>query len=267
MNFDSYIVSETKTAFSIPLTKNLVTKKTFKQKAFTLAETLITLSIIGVVAAVTVPTLMSNVNKHIYVTGLKKAYSNIQNAIKMAPLNYDCSNGDFDCAYSAANYGVGDSNVALIKLIADNTKVVKSCLNNNPEDCIQADYKSFRPTGRGSFITSDGVVYMSSTGISTGNNGEEIHYSGIIVDVNGKKGPNKLDLDVFTFAVALEDARGIKAGTVLPQYSKIFSQYVGDNYYWRNSNVCEISQINSRNRAGGESQCAGRVLEENAMNY
>ena len=59
----------------------------FKKAAFTLAEVLITLGIIGVVAALTLPTLIQNHQKQAYVTGLKKAYANIQNAF--AKMAYD----------------------------------------------------------------------------------------------------------------------------------------------------------------------------------
>ena len=50
--------------------------------AFTLAEVLITLGIIGVVAALTLPTLISNYKKQTYVTGLQKAYSVLNNMTK-----------------------------------------------------------------------------------------------------------------------------------------------------------------------------------------
>ncbi len=60
MTFDSYIVSDTKTSLSMPLAP---TPKELKHsngfKGFTLAETLITLTIIGVVAALTVPNLLN----------------------------------------------------------------------------------------------------------------------------------------------------------------------------------------------------------------
>ncbi|MBR1754129.1 type II secretion system protein [bacterium] len=52
--------------------------------AFTLAEVLITLGIIGVVAALTIPTLVSNNNKRIVETRLAKFYSNINNAIELS---------------------------------------------------------------------------------------------------------------------------------------------------------------------------------------
>ena len=54
----------------------------FRKSAFTLAEVLITLAIIGVVAAMTLPTLIQNHQKQAYVTGLKKAVSVSQNMLK-----------------------------------------------------------------------------------------------------------------------------------------------------------------------------------------
>ena len=55
-----------------------------KSLAFTLAEVLITLTIIGVIAAITIPTLMQNYKKHEVEVKVKEAYSIISNAIKMA---------------------------------------------------------------------------------------------------------------------------------------------------------------------------------------
>lgn len=51
---------------------------------FTLAEVLITLGIIGVVAAMTIPVMISSYNKHITETRLKKFYSLFNQAIKLS---------------------------------------------------------------------------------------------------------------------------------------------------------------------------------------
>ena len=48
-----------------------------RNKAFTLAEVLITLVIIGVIGALTVPSLVQNRQKQEYVSALKKAYSTL----------------------------------------------------------------------------------------------------------------------------------------------------------------------------------------------
>ena len=62
-----------------------------RRVAFTLAEVLITLGIIGVVAAMTIPTLIANYQEKQTVSRLTKAYATISNAYQMAKVE----NGDF----------------------------------------------------------------------------------------------------------------------------------------------------------------------------
>ncbi len=72
----------------------------FKKIAFTLAEVLITLGIIGVVAAMTMPTLIQNHKNQVVETSLKKFYSVMNQAIVRAEVDYgdrkfwyqDCNN-------------------------------------------------------------------------------------------------------------------------------------------------------------------------------
>jgi prepilin-type N-terminal cleavage/methylation domain-containing protein len=54
--------------------------------AFTLAEVLITLAIIGVVAALTVPTVIRNYQERQTVAALKKAYAHLSQAFNMATI-------------------------------------------------------------------------------------------------------------------------------------------------------------------------------------
>lgn len=62
-------------------------------KGFTLAEVLITLGIIGIVAALTMPALISNHQKKVVVTRLEKFYTNINQAIKLSEAeNGGCEN-------------------------------------------------------------------------------------------------------------------------------------------------------------------------------
>ena len=55
-----------------------------KRAAFTLAEVLITLGIIGVVAAMTMPSLIANYQNRVLLTAVKKTYSVFNNAVKLA---------------------------------------------------------------------------------------------------------------------------------------------------------------------------------------
>jgi len=59
-----------------------------KKSAFTLAEVLITLAIIGVVAAMTIPTLISNYQEKVTITRLNKTYSLLSNAFQLMQAEY-----------------------------------------------------------------------------------------------------------------------------------------------------------------------------------
>ncbi len=63
-------------------------KRRFGRLGFTLTETLITLGIIGVVAAMTLPALIQNYRNHVVETRLKKIYSGINQAILLAEKDY-----------------------------------------------------------------------------------------------------------------------------------------------------------------------------------
>src|SRR5574344_553859 len=68
-----------------------------KSKSFTLAEVLIVLGIIGVIAAICLPTLIKKYQQHETVTGIKKVYSELFQAIKLSQIdNGDVSTWDFD---------------------------------------------------------------------------------------------------------------------------------------------------------------------------
>ena len=64
------------------------------KKAFTLAEVLITLGIIGVVAAMSIPTLIANINSAKFSSQFKKSFATLNQAALMSQNHYD-----FDCLY------------------------------------------------------------------------------------------------------------------------------------------------------------------------
>ena len=61
---------------------------TLKHAAFTLAEVLITLGIIGVVAAITIPTVIQKYQEKVTVTRLKQTYSIFSQAVELAQVDY-----------------------------------------------------------------------------------------------------------------------------------------------------------------------------------
>ena len=62
-----------------------------KKAAFTLAEVLITIGVIGVVAAMTIPSLQQAYTNHVTEVRLKKFYSTFNNAIRMAESEFGSS--------------------------------------------------------------------------------------------------------------------------------------------------------------------------------
>ena len=186
MKFDSYIVSETKTAFSVPLEKELLPKKSLKQKAFTLAETLITLSIIGVVAAITIPNLTHDSKNREHVARLKKAYTVISNAVQMIPATAGCGD-DYVCSgfveTRTADNGQGQSYYFTNEAIDILAEQIKGKLH---EDCSE-----ILPRYSGKCIsTEDGMVIYGMGGN---------YHSIIAVDTNGNQGPNRVNKDIWKF--------------------------------------------------------------------
>lgn len=80
-----------------------------RSKGFTLAEVLITLAVIGVVVAMTIPTLVSDISRKQHLTAFKKKYAEIVEAVKLSTIdnmspskwNYDLEDDEFFAAYLA----------------------------------------------------------------------------------------------------------------------------------------------------------------------
>lgn len=243
------------------LDKNSINKK----NAFTLAETLITLTIIGVIAALTIPNLISKYQKHSYVVGLKKAYSQLQNAMKMIPITQGCPAGDFDCAgwngdpinIEGQDFEESSYNKK-VYLLSKQFKVNKLCYNNSPDvlcEKIINDLFYYNPMAV--FIANDGVIWGSYFG-----------YEGVMVDINGLKPPNLLGRDQYIFNVNTYDSYLSKSTVVSPYGSKLYADiFNNQEYYWRENNYCTTENVNKNGEGGKGAYCAGRVLEEDAMNY
>ncbi len=110
------------------------------KKGFTLAEVLITLGIIGVVAAMTIPTLVQNYKKKIVETKLKKVYSIMNQAIKMSTVeNGDTTTWKFFGASSTSTATYEDALEWYNTYLADYLKtqnVEKKTIGTNDYLCV-----------------------------------------------------------------------------------------------------------------------------------
>ena len=173
--------------------------------AFTLAEVLVTLGIIGVVSAMTVPTLMQNHQRKTYVTQLHKVYNEMQQAL----LQYQTDKN----AVNLKEAGLTSSE-ALENFIRSYFKVVKEC--DTLEGCFADEYKRLNGES-GNFGQNKAFVLANGASIRTtftegANNGDLNVY--FAIDVNGLKGPNILGRDcffVFVYNNGIIDDQGTSA--------------------------------------------------------
>ena len=107
---------------------------TSRKAAFTLAEVLITLGIIGVVAAMTLPTLVNNYKEKELVTQVKKTFSNIQNAVLLAQKDLGVV-GD-----NSVLFDVNQTSLQTAEKLSKYFNGSKVCENQNQKGCSQYYY-------------------------------------------------------------------------------------------------------------------------------
>ncbi len=179
--------------------------------AFTLAEVLITLGIIGVVAAMTMPSLIQHYKKQVTVNRLKKAYSEIYQAIKLS----EAENGTADTwSFPVSTDNEGCKHVMedyLLKYF----KTVQACdsteLQKNPNKCGFKTVKS--PDGSGGFGAGYYVLTPSGYGVGLLGGGftneNDVPHVHIIIDTDGpERGKNMLCSDIFRAILRFAPGQG-----------------------------------------------------------
>lgn len=182
--------------------------KYHNQTAFTLAEVLITLGIIGIVAALTMPALIQNYRKKQFQSGLNKGYSTLLQAFDMykkdneqplLPKDYP-SNGSVKNAlkpYLNVLVDCGDKQGV-------HGKFTKYCLQNAIyRNEVKYTYKTYSGNDANENYFDDGQLVLNDGSILMfENNAGNVYVS---IDMNGVlKLPNKWGEDLFTFQLTDE---------------------------------------------------------------
>ena len=160
------------------------------KKGFTLAEVLITLGIIGVVAALTMPSLIASYQKKVWVAQLKKDVSILQNAIKSLIADEGVDSLAYTSFYQDA--GVDQFGNSQTKLNTDKLKLqyVQKKEQHYWSDKVQNPL-IYLADGSCIAIFGDGNWLMQ---------GNPDHIS-LYIDVNCERKPNLSDKDQFSFSV------------------------------------------------------------------
>ena len=183
-----------------------------KSVAFTLAEVLITLGIIGVVAAMTMPALLSRNQERVTVTKVKKFYSVMNQALLMAIKDYGYVDEWSFFEKDEDDNPMSDKFVSYIKPYL---KLSKDC--GGSSGCIGGQYYQLDGSPWANYASNkwyyqmilvDGSYLWIRT--ETSPNGMECTHSnsgtsnvcGLIwTDINGKQPPNTIGKDVFVFFI------------------------------------------------------------------
>ena len=192
-----------------------------KKAAFTLAEVLITLGIIGIVAAMTLPTVLSNVQDKVLESEAKKAANIVANGYKLMmahdeifkveniPFLSNCNEmEDIDCVSKAHKESfsiVADSAGTLSAEEMPDSYAISG--KSQPSPFKWSDTKYMYTTGDGMIF---GVIPDETTWSSFD----------VIVDVNGKNNPNVAIKDLHKYRLSGECGQLYDVSEELEQVSE-----------------------------------------------
>ncbi len=169
------------------------------KKGFTLAEVLITLAIIGVVAALTIPSVARNYQNQEIISRFKKTYSALANTTNLAIAEY----GPVE-TWELGTPLIGSSAEQFVNTyMIPYLKVSKNCGSTNSA----GDCNRYTDGTWARFYLTDGTFLR--VGISADN------YAWVHVDINGARKPNKTGRDVFEFKYYIKNA-GASTGKFVP---------------------------------------------------
>src|SRR5574344_243526 len=256
-------------------------RKTFKQ-AFTLAEVLIVLGIIGIVASMTIPTLMNTVAKQEYVTALKKFYSTQTDGWSRLLADEGVQQLDDTSVFQSMSTpacGISQANDAGCKPFFDTLKkyfrftvVTAPRYNlynldgsqdpsNDYTDSIVLALADGSVMFTGTFSKdSNGTYFSTDEQIAAGGGNLYNEISEINIDVNGFKKPNTFGRDIFIFILS-------NNGKLYPYFGKDMSLFFDFSPWQEDSGLCGTAGSTDVSNVNGMG-CAGRIMDEGwQMNY
>lgn len=163
-----------------------------KKKGFSLAEVLITLTIIGIIAAITIPSILQSTQKKEFIIAWRKSFSIIANVV-----NYMRANGEDDY----------ENEDTLCRTFAQHVKQSKICREGKfvEDGCAPEEYPIYQ-YGGSKAVSNMGKIGGGSSCILV-DNASIICFDSCIamVDVNGYKGPNTIGKDIFAALIDFKD--------------------------------------------------------------
>lgn len=217
----------------------------FPKFAFTLAEVLITLGVIGVVAVLTIMPIVQKHNERSTVVKVKQMYSVIANAVNMWQTEESCENNVADCLKNyplyncALAFGGIEKHLEILERRYQYQDVNK--INWLPVESYNFDGTwasvSFKGVNKVSPHSNYTCHYLFKNGTTMTVQFDTFKDSMFsYIDINGKTKPNRVGIDVFPIGIG---SHGSKSKTVNPYHVEDSDSSNGLCAY-RNGNECSV---------------------------
>lgn len=190
------------------------------KKAFTMAEVLMVLGIIGVVAALTIPNLKDNADEQFYVAKASKVYSELETAFSRAQMKYGENILDWN---GMTNNNTG---TALGNKMAKYLDVVSTCGTGSNSMCWGISNQTINNGYKLELKDGTSISFLNNVTIANFSTGP---YPGTIYfDLDGpKKGPNTVGIDQF---LVVYNLKKISSGADMIGYQGRYSPTVPGFY-------------------------------------
>ena len=185
-----------------------------KRFGFTLAEVLITVGVLGVVAALTLPNIKLAYSKKVTLAQLQKTYSYMANTIEMSEYHngkvkrwdLDMPAKDFFEKYfkNYMKYALEMSSSQLELPEGERKFINGSKVTGEASDAVYKTYKKDSPENQQGYH----IIMMDGSMISLykirATEGSSIKFDAfvIVIDTNGESSPNTLGKDIFVFTLS-----------------------------------------------------------------
>ena len=235
-------------------------------KGFTLAEVLITLGVIGVVAAITIPVVQQNLQKKALETQVKKFVSDLERGMKQILINNNCLS--LECTGIFNDYGTTDFTDRIVKEMKAAFTDVDYCTASCDYDFpIEKKIGGNSLLGWGEtkgtetnplFRLGNGAFFQFKGNITSAKPDTTSKYKSQVsffVDMNGHKPPNTYGKDIHWGHIA-------GTGQFFADYGKDYCEmnytvpYQSCTEYWKNNGSCNPSVPSSTGDG-----CLARIME------
>lgn len=218
------------------------------KKGFTLSEVLITLGIIGTIAALTIPIIVSNYRNKLYVAQLKRVYSQITEAAQAVMNDEQTDNFYTTAAGIPQDNSNEDCKTGNCYFLRNYFKTINENCATGDNKCVGNSYKTLN--GNNTSAPAGFCIQTTNGATICANHNVNNKVTSFTVDVNGKDDPNIAGKDVFSMDIKTDGSiSDYGSGSIIPGSKGADADLCG-------AATTDVSSINEAARG-----CLSKIIE------